>query len=135
MKILVGGFMKQNTYKLSDIDCAACALKIEEGVSKLEGVNSCRLNYILSKLFVEFDENMITDEEIELCVHKSLSGVRIVEKNNSEFIDTYEEPNVFKKILFRGRKNRPISRINNFNKINEDGCLKENVNSDSYSQE
>ncbi len=98
--------MKQNTYKLSNIDCAACALKIEEAVNKLEGVNSCGLNYILSKLFVTFDENIISDEEIELCVHKSLNGVRIIEKNNSEFVDTYEEPNVFKKILFRGRKNK-----------------------------
>ena len=98
--------MKQNTYKLNNIDCAACALKIEEDVNKLEGVESSSLNFIISKLFVTFDENIISDEEIELCIHKSLSGVRIIGKNNSEFIDTYEEPNVFKKILSRGRKNR-----------------------------
>ena len=36
--------MKKNTYKLNNIDCAACALKIEDGVNKLEGVSSCNLN-------------------------------------------------------------------------------------------
>ena len=82
--------MKQNTYKLNNIDCAACALKIEEGVNKLDGVSSCGLNFILLKFFVTFDENIVSDEEIELCIHKSLSGVKIVQKNNSEFIDTYE---------------------------------------------
>lgn len=96
--------MKKNTYKLNNIDCAACALKIEDSVNKLDGVLSSSLNYIHLKLFVTFDENIVSDEEIEACIHKSLSGVKIVQKNNNEFIDTYEEQVGFKKILFFGRK-------------------------------
>ena len=98
--------MKKNIYKLRNIDCAACALKIEDGLNKLNGVTSSSLNYILLKLFVTYDETKVSDEEIETCIHKSLSGVKIVEKNDTEYIDTYEEINVFKKILFRGRKKR-----------------------------
>jgi copper chaperone CopZ len=98
--------MKKNTYKLDEIDCAACGLKIEDGVNNLAGVYSSSLNYMLLKLFVTFDENIVSDEEIETCIHKSLSGVKIVQKNNKEFIDTYEEKKVFKKILFKGRKKR-----------------------------
>ena len=30
--------MKKNVYILDGIDCAACALKIEDGVNKLDGV-------------------------------------------------------------------------------------------------
>ena len=86
--------MKKNVYKLSGIDCAVCALKIEDGVNKLDGV------------FDSFDESLITDEEIELGIHKSLSGVRIVGKNNEVFEDTYQEEKIFKKIPFFGRKRK-----------------------------
>ena len=96
--------MKKNTYKLNNIDCAACALKIEDGVNKLDGVSSCNLNYMFLKLMVTFDETIVSDEEIETCIHKSLSGVEIIQKNNNEFIDAYEEPGIIKKMLFKGRK-------------------------------
>ena len=96
--------MKKNIYELNNIDCAACGLKIEDYINKLDGVFSCSLNYILLKFYVEFDENIVSDEDIENSIHKSLRGVRIVQKNNNKFIDTYEEPSIFKKILFKGRK-------------------------------
>lgn len=96
--------MKKNVYKLDGIDCAACALKIEDGVNKLDGVHSSSLSFMLMKFFVTFDEKVITDEEIELGIHKSLSGVRIVGKNDKVFEDTYQDEKVFKKIPFFGRK-------------------------------
>lgn len=98
--------MKKNTYRLKNIDCAACALKIEDGVNKLDGVHDSSLNFMLLKFYVTFDENIVADEEIETTIHKSLNGVRIVEKNNEVFEDTYQEENVFKKILFKGRKRK-----------------------------
>lgn len=98
--------MKRNVYKLDNIDCAACALKIEDEVSKLEGVSSSNLNFIFLKLLVNFNEEIVSDEEIELCIHKSLKGVKIVEKNNKEFMDNYKEVGVFKKVLYKGLKKR-----------------------------
>ena len=95
--------MKRNIYKLNNIDCAACASKIEDGVNKLDGVIESNLNYILLKFFVTYDENLISDEEIEKQIHKSLSGVQIVQKNNEEFQDNYQEQNIFQKILFKKR--------------------------------
>ena len=55
---------------------------------------------------LNFDETQITDEEIETCIHKSLSGVKILEKNNQIFNDTYieEDNNIFKRILLNRRK-------------------------------
>lgn len=58
--------MKENIYKLSNIDCPSCALKVEDGLNKLNGVTSSNLNYIFLKLSVTFDENIIRDEEIEM---------------------------------------------------------------------
>ena len=100
--------MKNNIYKLDNIDCAACALKLEDKLNKLDGVSYCSLNYMFLRVIVEFDEAIVNDEDIELCIHKSLSGVRIVEKNNQEYIDAYEEPFVFKKIPFFGRRNKKL---------------------------
>jgi len=39
--------MKKNIYKLDNIDCAACGLKIEDYINKLDGVFSSSLNSIL----------------------------------------------------------------------------------------
>ena len=98
--------MKKNTYKLDGIDCASCALKIEDGVNKLDGVESSNMNFMFMKFNVTFNEEVVTEETIETTIHKSLSGVRIIEKNNQYFEDTYSEPGVFKKILFRPRGKR-----------------------------
>ncbi len=101
--------MKKNTYKLSDIDCASCALKIEDKLNKTDGIYEANLNFMLLKLYVSYEETMINDEEIEDCIHKSLSGVRIVSKNNQLFEDTYEEEKGFKKIIFP-RRRKPFSK-------------------------
>ena len=101
--------MKKNVYKLSNIDCASCALEIEDGVGKLAGVTESNLNFILSKFYVTFNEELVSDEQIEECIHKSLSGVKIVQKNGIEFEDTYQEEGTFKRILFMGRKRKPGS--------------------------
>lgn len=98
--------MKTNRYKITGVDCAACGLKIEDGVNKLEGVTESNFNFMFQKFSVTFDEEIVTDETIETAMHKSLSGITITEKNNQYFEDTYSEPGVFKKILFRPRNKR-----------------------------
>ena len=98
--------MKTNRYKITGVDCAACGLKIEDGVNKLEGVNESNFNFMFQKFSVTFDEEIVTEETIETTMHKSLSGITITEKNNQYFEDTYSEPGVFKKILFRPRNKR-----------------------------
>jgi len=96
--------MKNNSYKLANIDCASCALKIEDRVRKLNGVTSCNLNYIFLRLNVTFNEVIVSDEEIEECIHKALRNVKILQKNNVDFKDEYQEENIFKKILLRKNK-------------------------------
>ena len=102
--------MKKNNYKLENVDCAACGLKLEESVSKLDGVFSCDFNFVFMKFHVEFDEEIVNDEEIEIKLHKSISGVKIIEKNNKPFVDTYEEPKKLRK-LFGNKKSIGIYRF------------------------
>ena len=53
-------------YKLNEIDCANCALKLEEAVGAVEGVTSAKVNYMMQKLTFEAEEDRI--EEIEKAV-------------------------------------------------------------------
>ena len=46
----------KKTYELEDLDCANCAAKIEDAISKLEGVKSANVNYIMQKMTVEADD-------------------------------------------------------------------------------
>lgn len=40
---------------LKGLDCANCALKIEDGVKKIDGISSCSVNYVNQSLTMEFE--------------------------------------------------------------------------------
>ncbi len=43
-------------FRLKDLDCAACAAKLESHLAKINGVNSVSVNFMYQKLLVDFDE-------------------------------------------------------------------------------
>ena len=49
----------KKTYKI-EVDCANCALKMEEAARKVEGVMEATVSFMAQKMKVEFAEN--TDE-------------------------------------------------------------------------
>ena len=63
--------MKRN-YKLVGIDCAHCAAKMEEGIKKLDGVNAATVNFMTTKLILDFDEAKAEEvlAGVEKVVHK-----------------------------------------------------------------
>ena len=51
----------KKVFMLEDLDCAHCAQKMEDGILKIEGVTSARVNFLSQKLTLEapyeiFDE-------------------------------------------------------------------------------
>ena len=49
----------KKVFKLEGLNCAHCAAKIEERVSKLEGVKSVVINFMTTKMTLEsIDENI-----------------------------------------------------------------------------
>lgn len=49
----------KKVFRLEGLDCAHCAAKIEERVSKLEGVKSVVINFMTTKMTLEsIDENI-----------------------------------------------------------------------------
>ena len=43
----------KKTYRIEGLDCANCAAKIEGMISKLDGVNSCTINFITGKIIID----------------------------------------------------------------------------------
>ena len=52
-------------------DCAACALKMEDAASKIDGVEEASVNVITQKLFVKFkdgaDEKEVMQKVAQAC--------------------------------------------------------------------
>lgn len=45
-----------DSYRI-DVDCAACALKMENAARKVDGVEGCSVNFMLQKMDVAFADN------------------------------------------------------------------------------
>ena len=61
----------KKTFELEDLDCANCALKVENGVKKLEGVKSCSVSFMTQKMTIETEEgadlNELMKRVVKLC--------------------------------------------------------------------
>ncbi len=48
----------KKSYKMTGVDCANCAAKMEQQISKIEGVKSCSLSFITQKLIIDAEPEM-----------------------------------------------------------------------------
>ncbi len=62
--------MMKKTYKI-EVDCANCALKMEEAARKVEGVADATVSFMTQKMKVEFaegsDEKAVMQNVIKAC--------------------------------------------------------------------
>ena len=56
---------KKETIKISGMTCAACAARIEKGLSRVEGVKNAAVNFAVEKATVEYDENLVNTEALD----------------------------------------------------------------------
>ena len=59
----------KKTFKLSDLDCAHCASKIEGAVKKISGVTNVEVNFLSQKMVLEAADDRfqeIVDEAVKL---------------------------------------------------------------------
>ena len=61
--------MKSN-FKIMNLDCANCALKLEKAIQKIDGIKDVNINFILQKMKLEYDE--VNKENIILNVKKTI---------------------------------------------------------------
>lgn len=60
----------KKTYKI-EVDCAACALKMEEATKKVAGVEEATVSFMTQKMKVEFaegsDEKAVMEQVVKAC--------------------------------------------------------------------
>ena len=44
-----------------EIDCAACAAKVEDAIKKLDGVTDCRVNFMTQKMTFEAEDDRFSE--------------------------------------------------------------------------
>ena len=57
---------------MQDLDCANCAAKMEQAIRKIDGVQSCTINFMLQRMTLELDDNNSAEiiEKIKAAVKK-----------------------------------------------------------------
>ena len=58
--------------QMQDLDCANCAAKMEKAITKIEGVISCSINFMMQKMTLEIDDNCAADvlDKVRAAVKK-----------------------------------------------------------------
>lgn len=57
-------------FKLTDLDCANCAAKMEDAIKKLDGVNDASVSFMMQKMTINADDarfDEIMKEVVEVC--------------------------------------------------------------------
>lgn len=63
----------KRSFILEDLECAHCAQKAQDAVSKLEGVSSCVVNFLTTKMVYEVEDEK--DAEVEAKMRKVIKDL------------------------------------------------------------
>ena len=69
--------MKQETYKITGMSCAACSSAVERVTRKLPGVMRSDVNLTTAKMRIEYDENQVAPEQIIAKIEKAGFGAEL----------------------------------------------------------
>ena len=64
----------KKTFELEDLDCANCAMKMQEAILKIPGVKGSEVNFIKQKMTLEAD-----DDEFDKIVKLAVKAIAKVE--------------------------------------------------------
>jgi copper chaperone CopZ len=62
--------MMKKTFKIPDMTCSNCAMKLESLEDSLDGVKEINASYHRLEMVIEFDETKLTDDQIISAVKK-----------------------------------------------------------------
>ncbi|WP_345323483.1 cation transporter [Candidatus Villigracilis proximus] len=60
----------KKTFKIPDMTCSACAMKLESLEDTLDGVKEINASYHKLEMVIEYDESQLTEEQIIAAVKK-----------------------------------------------------------------
>ena len=72
----------KKTYILEELDCANCAQKMENGISKVDGVSNCVISFMTKKMVIEGEESKFESilSEAKKIIKKLEPDVVLIEK-------------------------------------------------------
>jgi len=62
--------MIKKTFKIPDMSCSNCAMKLESLEDTLDGVKEINASYHKLQMTIEYDESRLTDDQIIAAVKK-----------------------------------------------------------------
>jgi len=62
--------MIKKTFTVKNMHCANCAIKIESIEDDLPGIKEVNASYVKQQMIVEYDENLVSVDEIVAAVKK-----------------------------------------------------------------
>ncbi|BCR35485.1 heavy metal translocating P-type ATPase [Mariniplasma anaerobium] len=71
----------KKTYEIRDIDCANCALKIENEIKKVDGLKDVKIDFMRQKVFFDDPDNKMNADELQKIARKVESSVSIFNSN------------------------------------------------------
>lgn len=67
--------MKKETFAITGMSCASCALRIEKGLKANAGIHDASVNLVMEKAVVEYDEAQIPRQDIIAAIEDTGYGV------------------------------------------------------------
>ncbi|MCQ2419133.1 MAG: heavy-metal-associated domain-containing protein [Clostridia bacterium] len=59
----------KKTYKLIDLDCANCALKMEHAINRISGIEAASVSFMQQKMTIDFSDGADVDKIMGEVVH------------------------------------------------------------------
>ncbi|MEG2382434.1 MAG: cation transporter, partial [Oscillospiraceae bacterium] len=101
--------MKEETYNIGGMHCAACSSAVERVTRRLDGVLQSDVNLPLNRLTIVYDENLVAPEQIIAKVDKAGFTAELVTKDKAASKNLKSEDNGAE--LRRERNNLILSAV------------------------
>lgn len=88
----------KNNYKVAGMSCAACVRRVEEAAKKADGVKNAEANLLLGTINIEYDENVVTENQIAVAVKSA--GYKLYVGKNIKQTDSEDEIKNLKKRFY-----------------------------------
>ena len=66
----------KRVFELEELDCAHCAMKMEDAIRKIQGVNSVSINFLSQKMVIEAEEALFPE-----IIKKAQKEIKKVDRN------------------------------------------------------
>ncbi len=70
-------------FDIQGMTCSSCSSHVEKAVNKLKGIKSVNVNLLSNNMMVEYDEEILTDEEIIKSVIDVGYGASVLDEKKS----------------------------------------------------